>query len=462
MLNNNTRELIALKRFSFIAPVLNGQIDTQLRYFEELCSNPIELPHYGIKTYSPKTLAKWLSDYRHGGLDALKPGYRSDRGQSRKISPELIEKIVEKKRELPRANNRIVYEELVKDGVILPNLLSQSTYYRFLANNSEEMKLAGDELEAPELKRFSHQYINELWQADLMYGPYIKVGKTKKQTYLIAFIDDASRYVTYSMFSFSQNFLTMRQVLKEAVVRRGIPTLLYTDNGKIYRSDQLAIICAGLGCSLIHAKPFTPTSKGKIERYFNTVRSRFLSRIDPTKLKSLEELNALYWQWLEEDYHRKVHASLGMSPLDFFMSQSDRVKLIARPDMVDGYFMLKVNRKIKHDATLSLENILFEAPHHLANLRLQVRYDPEWLSDARHPVLLYQDDKKLGEAYQVNFHDNAHSKRKSAGRPARPVNNDTTSVSEAERLAFNTPVSPPISYASIVDQLSLDSIGGEN
>ena len=110
MLENETRELIALKRFSFIAPVLNGQVDTQLKYFEDLCSNPIELPHYGIKTYSPKTLAKWLSDYRHGGLDALKPGYRSDRGQSRKISSELIEKIVDKKRELPRANNRIFYE----------------------------------------------------------------------------------------------------------------------------------------------------------------------------------------------------------------------------------------------------------------------------------------------------------------------------------------------------------------
>ncbi len=267
MLENDTRELIALKRFSLIAPVLNGQVNSQLKYFEELCSNPIELPHYGVKSYSPKTLAKWLSDYRHGGLDALKPGYRSDRGQSRKISSDLIEKIVEKKQQLPRANNRIIYEELVKDGVILPNLLSQSTYYRFLAANPEEMKLAGDDQEAPELKRFSHQYINELWQADLMYGQYIKVGKTKQQTYLIAFIDDASRYVTYSMFSFSQNFLAMRQVLKEAVVRRGIPKLLYTDNGKIYRSDQLAIVCAGLGCSLIHAKPFTPTSKGYVKTF---------------------------------------------------------------------------------------------------------------------------------------------------------------------------------------------------
>jgi transposase InsO family protein len=478
VLENETRELIALKRFSFIAPVLNGQVDTQLKYFEDLCSNPIELPHYGIKTYSPKTLAKWLSDYRHGGLDALKPGYRSDRGQSRKISSELIEKIVDKKRELPRANNRIIYEELVKDGVILPNLLSQSTYYRFLANNPDKMKLAGDDQEAPELKRFSHQYINELWQADLMYGVYIKVGKTKKQTYLIAFIDDASRYVTYSMFSFSQNFLSMRQVLKEAVVRRGIPTLLYTDNGKIYRSDQLAIICAGLGCSLIHAKPFTPTSKGKIERYFNTVRSRFLSRIDPTKLKSLEELNTLYWQWLEEDYHRKVHTSLGMSPLDFFMSQADRVKLIARPDMVDEYFMLKVNRKIKHDATLSLENILFEAPSHLANSRLQVRYDPEWLLDKQHPVLLYKDDQKLGEAYQVNFHDNAHAKRKSAGRPARQLDDDCTVTSEAELLPPNMAASNPFSFAtllvsdsehrwysqgpSISDQQSIAEIGGEN
>lgn len=203
-----------------------------------------------------------------------------------------------------------------------------------------------------------------------------------------------------------------------------------------------------------------------------------MSRIDPTKLKSLEELNTLYWQWLEEDYHRKVHTSLGMSPLDFFMSQADRVKLIARPDMVDEYFMLKVNRKIKHDATLSLENILFEAPSHLANSRLQVRYDPEWLLDKQHPVLLYKDDQKLGEAYQVNFHDNAHAKRKSAGRPARQLDDDCTVTSEAELLPPNMAASNPFSFAtllvsdsehrwysqgpSISDQQSIAEIGGEN
>ncbi|MEQ6362835.1 integrase core domain-containing protein, partial [Thermoanaerobacter thermohydrosulfuricus] len=104
-------------------------------------------------------------------------------------------------------------------------------------------------------------------------------------------------------------------------LRRGIPKMLYTDNGKIYRSTQLEYICASLGTSLIHAEPFSPHSKGKIERFFHTVRMRFLSTIDPTSIKSIDELNMMFFKWLEEDYNRKEHSSIGMSPLDFFMSQ---------------------------------------------------------------------------------------------------------------------------------------------
>jgi len=114
-----------------------------------------------------------------------------------------------------------------------------------------------------ETKRFAYKYINELWQADVMHGPRIKDGRRKRETYLICFLDDASRLVPYSGFAFKQDFLTLRCFLKEAVLRRGKPKMLYTDNAKIYRTQQLALICAGFGCSGSPCKTFPCGGKGQ-------------------------------------------------------------------------------------------------------------------------------------------------------------------------------------------------------
>lgn len=272
--------------------------------------------------------------------------------------------------------------------------------------------------------------------------------KTKKQTYLIAFIDDASRYIPYSMWSFSQDFSTLRVILKEAVARKGIPSMIYTDNGKIFRSTQMQMVCAGMGCSLLHAKPFQASSKGKIERFFHTVRMRFLSQVDPGEIKDIDELNLRYWQWLEADYHHKVHSELKISPSDFFMSQSERIKLFSNPAMLDEYFLLKVTRKVNHDATLSLDTILYETDLRFANSRMEVRYDPEWLLNPNTPIFLYHEGKKVGEAKQVNFHDNAHVKRKG---PGRPVNNRRENLMESSQdvIAITSKSSNHISFASL-------------
>lgn len=452
MLSNKDRENIALKRFSLISPVLNGQIANQKEYFESLCLKPIDMPYYGSKTYSPKTLVSWLHDYRRGGLEALKPGYRSDRGKSRKMSPDIADKVREKRAQMPRISSILLYEELVREGVILPEKLSQATFYRFLAANPELAAGKDPEYAEKELKRFSRQWINELWQTDIMYGPYLRVGKSKKQVYLMAFLDDASRLIVHGQFFFSQNFSTLRIALKEAILKRGIPKMIYTDNGKVYRNSQLALICANLGCSLIHTEPFTPNSKGKIERFFHTVRQRFLARIDAAMIKSIDELNLRFWQWLEEDYQRKMHSALNMSPLDFFMSQAHRVNLFSNPELLEEYFLIRVTRKVKHDATLSVENILYETDQSLANSQIEVRYEPDWLSNPSYPLLLYRDGHKVAEARQVNFHDNARVKRKGPGRTPNKMN-DQIRTNPVE-VASAKEQAPTISFARLEDKES--------
>jgi len=460
LMTEKDRENIALKRFSLIGPVLNGQVDHQKEYFEKICDKPIEMPRYGIKRYSPKTLQGWLNAYRRGGIEALKPGYRSDRGKSRKVDLEIAEKIREKRAAMPRITSIILYEELVRDQVIRPENVSLATFYRFLAAHPElAAGQSPEDVREKEMKRFSRQYVNELWQTDTMYGPYIRVGKGKKQTYLMAFIDDASRLIVHAEFFLDQKFSSLRVALKEAILKRGVPKMIYTDNGKIYRTGQLELMAANLGCSLIHAEPFTPTSKGKIERFFHTVRSRFLTRLDPSKLLNLEELNLRFWQWLEEDYQRKQHSALNMSPLDFFMSQASHVKLFPSPHLLEEVLLLRVNRKIHHDATLSVETILYETDPTLANTRVEVRYDPEWLLSPSQPLLLYKEGQKIGEARQINFVENASVKRKGSKSKSKTKENRPLEDSFEKREPA-LPLSS-ISFANLMEKSSKDKGGIE-
>lgn len=439
MLDESTRSAIALKKFSLISPVINGQVKTHMAYYIETTANPIEMPYYGVKKYAPKTLESWYCDYMKGGMDALKPGVRGDKGGHRRIDAELGEKIIEKKKLYPKAPDTVIYEMLIKEGIITADQVSLTTLYRFVNSLTKKGNLKLEE--EKEMKRFSHQYINELWQTDLMYGPYITEGRKNKATYLFAYIDDASRLISHAQFYYAQNFDVLRHSFKEAVLKRGVPRLLYTDNGKIYRSQQFEYMCASLSCTLIHAQPFSPNEKGKIERFFLTVRKRFLSEINQAEIKTIEDLNQRFFRWLEEDYQRKPHSSLNsLSPLDIFMSQVSRIRIISDPASIKEKFLLRINRTVAHDATFTINNILFETDQRFANSRVEIRYDPEWLNAANTPVLIYSDDKRIGEGRQVDFYGNAHMKRK--GRPsgsAAPKENQQDKSVAEDNLPVDIP-----------------------
>jgi putative transposase len=413
------------------------------------------LPHYGTRFYSPKTLINWLGEYRRFGFDALKPGSRSDRGKSRTITPEMETKIKKRIEEFPRIRASVLYDTLVDEGVFSPCTVSLATFYRYLSANPKIKAMTGFKQDNKERKRFAYDKINVLWQSDVMYGPYLKQGKKKKQTYLIAFIDDASRLVTSSKFHFQQNFLALRSVLKDAVARRGVPSMLYTDNGKIYHSQQLASICARMGTSLIHTAPFDPKAKGKIERVFRTIRDRFLAKLNPQKLDTLtlDELNQLYWKWLDEDYQHKIHSGIKTSPIEFFMKQADKVEMIANPQVLNEYFLLREGRKVEKDGSISVHNLKYQVdnPLILAGKRVEIRFEPEWIGQAHYPLPLYIENKRVGEATLINFSANANAKRRRPGRKKHPEPENTASPLK--------PTPPKLNFSGIYET---SPKGGEN
>ncbi len=256
-------------------------------------------------------------------------------------------------------------------------------------------------------KRFQFEKVNQLWQADLCQGPYLKLGKRKAETHLFAFIDDASRLVPYAAFSTDQTFDSLKTVLKEALLRRGIPSVLYSDNCKIYRSQQLQWVCASLGIALVHTRPYDPAAKGKIERFFLTVKQRFIQGIEQTSLCSLDSLNSSFHAWLERDYNHKPHSAIAMAPLDYYLSQVSSLKMLDDPSVLEPLFLRREHRKVRHDATISIRNALFEAPPRFIGQSVEVRFDPSDPSE----VFIYENGSQAARMAPVNLLDNAHVKR---------------------------------------------------
>ena len=398
------RDNIALFRYGLISPILNDQVTSQKNYLEEVSSKVHQVPYYGPKEFAPNTIECWLRTYRREGFNGLKPKRRSDRGETRRITSSLKEKLLELRKEKMSLSVSLFYDQLILKGEILPSDISYSTLYRLF---KREGLLGNESLKEPERKRFAYDKVNILWQGDVSVGPYLKMKNKKIKTFLLAFIDDCSRLIPYAMFSTSEKFGALQKVLSEAILRRGIPKLLYVDNAKIYRSDQLHLACASLGISLIHTPPYDAPSKGKIERFFRTAKTRFFPLLTENDLSSLDNLNQKFWCWLERDYHRKVHSSIQMTPLDKFMSQISEVKTFDNPDLLKEIFLKRDQRKVKHDGTISVKKRLFEVPSGLINKRVEIRFDPENLED----VFIYLEDQYICQAKPVILSDNARVKR---------------------------------------------------
>lgn len=403
-MDEKTREEIALFRYGLIAPLLNGQRESK-EYFEELEGKIHQIPYYGERKIATKTIKEWLLNYRRNGFEALKPKRRSDRGDSRRLSPEDKDQILAIRKKFLHMPVSVFYEQLVKSGEINKNQVSYSTINRLLKKH----KLSGKDHKSfhseKERKRFAYDKVNILWQADLSHGPYISIDGKMKKTFLIAYIDDCSRVVPYAQFFISEKFDGLREVTKEALIRRGKPKIIYADNGKIYRSETLQYACAQLGITLAHTQPYDPKAKGKIERFFKTVQTRFYPLLQADPVSSLEKLNKRFWRWLEEDYHRKEHASLsGKTPHEVFQSQLDQVTFLEDIEILDTVFLKRAERKVKLDGTVTLNKQLYEVPASYIGQKIELRIDET-------KVYIFEDGKKLAEAVPVSFHDNAHVKR---------------------------------------------------
>ena len=417
------RQQVALFRYGLIAELVHLPPGSPGLYqrLHEKAAREYTIPGTHRTRVAAETLRDWLKRYRQGGFEALLPKVRADRGQPRGLPAEVADHLLGLKEAHPELSVRLLIEQARTSPLVPKTLtLAPSTVHRLLARHGL-LEPAPNTPTARDRRRFAFERAGQLWMSDVMHGPAVVVeGRRKRKTYLIAFLDDATRVVPYAAFAFAENTRTFLPVFKQALLRRGLPERLYVDNGANYRSHHLALVCAKLGLALIHARPFQPQGKGKIERYFKTVRAQLLSRLSAADTASLEALNRRLGAWIEGEYHHAPHQGLnGQTPLDRWASSADQVRFVDPGVDLDELFLFESVRKVNADRTVSLNGIVYEVDAALVGERVTLRYDP---SAPGRPIQVWHDHKPLQQARPVDLYANCFVKRQ------RP--NDTLSADQ--------------------------------
>lgn len=357
------------------------------------------------RSFTWRTISTWYYRYKSHGITGVTKKDRSDRGKTRKISPEELLEAINQVLPTLRENRYTkfdVYRTAIEKGILFKEQISQTSYYRFV----RDYDLLNDTVEDNKKRlAFAMEHANDLWQADTMFGPYVQNNGKMVQTKLIAFIDDASRVICHAQFFFSENIDALVTSLKAAFYKRGIPKQLYVDNGSIYCSQEITLISARVGCILSHTPVRDGAAKGKIERFFRGLRDRFLSH--ELDLSSLPILNKQLTLWIEEKYNASTHSAIGMSPVNRFSMDMKFINFLPPNQNNDELFYAEDTRKVKKDNTFSFNNTRYEPTAGLRNKTISIRFDR---NKTDNPIVYYKNHR-IGKARKLDLVANSKIRR---------------------------------------------------
>lgn len=402
MSSKDHADQIALFRYGIIAPVLHESTHSQSRYFKEMAHKVYEVPAGERKTYNWKTFKSWLRDYRIAGFDGLKPKTRSDKGQPRIIDDHLQSVISRKFDQFPSLKISGLYRMLIDEGAIQSGSPCENAVRKFILDHDLKPKPQPPQPR----KKFEKPHINELWLSDFMHGQRLKIDGVRRKLFLCGIIDDHSRLIVGASWSLQENTQALEGVLKNAILAYGLPKILYCDNGAVFASAHLQQVCARIGVALVHSKPYDSPSRGKIERFWRTVREGFLPLVSTELDYSLEQFNSLFAEWLDKQYHRRLHHGILETPMDRFIAdlENTSVRRLSREE-VDLFFFQAFERLVKNDATVSLNAVLFEVPAKYIGTTIELRHPTAQPYD----VWIYENGLPVVKVKPVDVHFNGQS-----------------------------------------------------
>ncbi len=408
-MDHKEQEQIALHRWAVIAEAANGKLTARERgaLVRQIAARPHAHPDGSSRTYSRQTIDRWLRAWRAGGLDALKPAERSDTGIVR-AHPGLFAEASALRLELPgRSAAQIASILFHRHGI----KVSERTVRGQLRRAGLHREALAAEPRA--YGRYEAATPNERWITDVLVGPWVpwprRDGSVRGRLFLI--VDDHSRLIIDGRFYGQENARACQELLRRAVTRRGVPQVLYADNGAPFSNAWLARTCGVLGIRLVHSRPYSPEGRGKQERLNRYIREAFLAEAEHHGIESLEALNDLFAAWSEHVANRRVHAETGQAPIDRFQAGGPRRQ--AEAALIREAFRWSVTRRVTRTATVPLEGNSYAVDPALTGRRVELRYDPEDLTR----IDVWLDGKPAGTATPFLIGRHVHRAVPQAARP---------------------------------------------
>ena len=404
--NLSDAALVAQFRFALIAPVIQDLFPdaTKTAYYKRVTENPLKLPDGTTKEYDYKTVEKWVSQYRLGGIDALMPRERSDKGTSRALPDTAIEEIYRLKEAFPRLNATQIHQKLIADSFI-PASVSVDAVQRFIKHN--DLKSARNP-NVRDRKAFEEDMFGKMWQADTCYLPHITEDGQCRRVYCVMIIDDHSRLLVGGELFYNDNAANFQKVLKDAIATYGIPDKLYVDNGGPYCNEQLSLICGSVGTVLLHTRVRDGASKAYVDRHFRTLKERWLYTLDVASISSLAEFNSLLKDYMRS-YNTTFHTGIDCTPFSRYQDTKSHSRTPQSREWLEECFLNRIARKVNKDSTVSIDKTSFDVPMQFISMKVDIRYQP---SDMDTAFILYEG--KHFPLLRTDKNANCHTKRNNA------------------------------------------------
>lgn len=418
---------IALFRLMVLGPLASrgelkrGEVKAVIR---ELASKTHNIPDSRRVHLSEQTILRWYYGWKRGGIEALNPTSRSDKGKTQ-LSEALQAAILQLKQDNPARSINTMIDMLQRQGIVAKKQLARASVHRFLQQHKLSKRVIAD-THTIERRSFVAQCAGDIWHGDVLHGPSIQTPNGMKKTYLVSLLDDASRLIAHSAFCLGETALDIEGVLKQAVLKRGLPKKIIIDNGPAYRSGSLQAICAYLDIRLVYCPAYEPQGKGKLEKFHSTFRAQFLNEINLNKIASLDDINARLWAWLEQVYHQREHHGLNnQTPIDRWRQDLIHVRPLTAfmASKIDDIFCHRFERRVRKDGTVSWNGMRFEVSYTLSGEKVTLVVDPHMNKVVRIESAFGDD---LGPATPLDLRQNLHRRRQ------RPHNAPEKAIKQGE------------------------------
>jgi transposase InsO family protein len=310
------------------------------------------------RAISIPTLERWYYAYRRGGLSALHPRPRSDRGRGRRLTPEQRQLLLDIRRENPSASVPLILRTLILDGRLDRGAISPATVRRLYVGEGLDRVAMRDGTGAHTRLRWQAERPGALWHGDVCHGPALVITGKTMPLRIHGMLDDTSRFVVALEAMHTEREVDMLGLLTRALRRHGLPDAVYLDNGSTYSGATLRLGCERLGITLIHARPYSPEARGKMERFWRTLREGVLDHMG--SLASLHDVNVRLWAFLDQHYHQAPHAGLlGRSPASVWQAAEPPVDDLDE-QRLRAALTVTERRRVRRDTTVSIDGVIWQ------------------------------------------------------------------------------------------------------